>query len=174
MNSPGKDFEWVWSDPSHLEAHIRDFLVHPSELLEELYPAVLKLMPEEAEILAANSEHEELGFLQSFNLSRVVGNSGLRNVCEDESPSFWGYRIGRRIPSHLCLGSKEPTARLCLWGRWEPGKFIIHTMYPGEIAPREIHDPALSLEELDEAIDFWRCHAIVVNKDEYHLKVSDT
>ena len=42
-------------------------------------------------------------------------------------------------------------------------------MYPGQVAPREIHDPELPLKELQDAIDFWRCHAIVVSEGEYTL-----
>ncbi len=167
MNLPAKDFEWVWSDPSHLDAHIRDFLIHPSELLGLIYSDVLDLKPEENVIIDAFKGKIKLGFQQSFELSEPVGDSGLVNVCESGISSFWGYRIGRSIPSHLCLGKKEQTNRLCLWGRWEPGKFVIHTMYPGQVAPREIHDPAIPLEELQEAIDFWRCHAIVVREGEY-------
>jgi len=169
MNSLEKDFEWVWSDPSHLDAHIRDFLIHPSKLLELIYPEVLDLKPEAELIQDALNRKEELWLQQSFLLSEPVGKSGLKNVCEDGNSSFWGYRIGRTLPSHLCLGAKELTKSLCLWGRWEPGKFVIHTMYPGQVAPREIHDPELPLKELQTAIDFWRCYAIVVSEGEYSL-----
>ena len=169
MNTSVMDFEWVWSDPSHLEAHIRDFFVHPSELLQDIYPEVLKMKPEEAAILDAFKHKKTLGFQHSFELPEAVGDSGLVNVCESGISSFWGYRIGRSIPSHLCLGDKEPTNSLCLWGRWEPGRFVIHTMYPGKVAPREIHDPELPLEETQAAIDFWRCHAIVVKDGEFSL-----
>ncbi len=167
MNFPSEDFEWVWNDPSHLDAHIRDFLIHPSELLELIHPEVLKLKPEERDILDAFKGNKTLGFQHSFELPDPVGDSGLVNVCESGNPSFWGYRIGRSIPSHLCLEKKELTTSLCLWGRWEPGKFVIHTMYPGQVAPREIHDPELPLAELQAAVDFWCCHAIVVSEGEY-------
>ena len=169
MNTHEKDFEWTWSNPSHLDAHIRDFLIHPSELLELIYLEVLDLKPEAELIQDALNRKEELWLQQSFLLSESVGKSGLKNICEDGISSFWGYRIGRTLPSHLCLGEKELTKSLCLWGRWEPGKFVIHTMYPGQVAPREIHDPELPLKELQTAIDFWRCYAIVVSEGEYSL-----
>ena len=169
MIFPVKEFEWVWSDPSHLDAHIRDFLIHPSKLLDSIYGEVADMKPEAGLIQDAFNRKKELWLQQSFQLSEPVGKSGLKNICEDDSSSFWGYRIGRTLPSHLCLGEKELTKSLCLWGRWEPGKFVIHTMYPGQVAPREIHDPELPLKELQTAIDFWRCHAIVVSEGEYTL-----
>jgi hypothetical protein len=56
---------------------------------------------------------------------------------------------------------------VCLWGWWEPDAFIIHTVYPGKVAPREIHDPEIPLSELPAAIEFWRRHAIMTTVDGY-------
>ena len=164
-----RDFRWVWNDPSHRAAHSGDFITDPDRVLELLAPRIALRMPDEASMAAPYRDRPELAFHDDFELEEPVGLSGLRNVCDESIPSFWGYRPGRRIPSHLCLGEKAPTQWICLWGWWEPGRFVIHTLYPGRVAPREIHDPDLSTEDIPAAIEFWRCHAIVVGEGEYSL-----
>jgi hypothetical protein len=166
-NSTG--FEWVWNDPDHLDAHRKDFLEDPSEILAAIYEQVAGLQPEERKVQAAYDAGEELWLHRDIQFPDPVGWTGLRDVCLDKGKSFWGFRTGRSIPSHLCLGEKEKTSWLCLWGRWEPRRFVIHTIYPGRVAPREIHDPSLPPEEIQRSIDFWRCHAIVVGDGEYSL-----
>ena len=172
MNPAESGFEWIWNDPAHMDAHIRDFLTDPSDILASIHEQIAALRPDEEDIQNAFERHEELWLHQDIQFPEPVGWTGLREVCTDETPSFWGYRTGRSLPSHLCLGEKEQTAWLCLWGRWEPGRFVIHTIYPGRVAPREIHDPELPIEKLQESIDFWRCHAIVVCDGEYQFTLN--
>ena len=166
-------FDWVWEDPAHLDAHIKDFLVEPSKILASIHKRIAEMKPEEKQIQDSFERKEALWFHRDIELSEPVGWTGLRNVCVDGTSSFWGYRSGRTLPSHLCLGEKKQTTWLCLWGRWEPDRFIIHTMYPGRIAPREIHDPELQIGELQNSIDFWRCHAIVVTEGEFSPELRD-
>lgn len=156
-------FEWRWRDPSHLEAHRDEFLRPLDEILEELRPHAAQRRPAPGGI----TQHDELELHGDFELESTVGESGLREVPPDGSESFWAYRPGRSIPSHLCLGKREPTRHVCLWGRWEPAAFVIHTLYPGRAAPREIHDPEVPLEELPAAIEFWRNHAIITKEGAY-------
>ncbi|WP_143559083.1 hypothetical protein [Alkalispirochaeta americana] len=103
----------------------------------------------------------------SYEYPRFAGVSGLREVPPDGSASFWGYRNKRTIPSHLCEGEKSLTREICLWGWWDSPCFVVHTLYPGAKAPREIHDPDLTLQEIAGAIEFWRVHAIVVEKGDW-------
>ncbi|MFP4378540.1 MAG: hypothetical protein ACLFP4_15970 [Spirochaetales bacterium] len=151
----GSEFEWVWKDPSHLEAHRHEFYVSPDEILELLRP----LVAPPAESGASLHKH--------YALDRIVGESGLRRVAPDGSDSFWAYRLGRQIPSHLCLGERVATNHVCLWGTWHGRTFVIHTLYPGTRAPREIHDPELALADISTSIEFWRTHAIVVTERDY-------
>lgn len=107
---------------------------------------------------------EVRGFLR---YSKPVGVGGLKRIRPWTRDHFWGYRPGRSIPSHLCHGTRRPTRDLCFWGRWEsPWRFVLHTYYPGRPAPREIHDPEITLDELPRAIHFWTRHAIIVESNE--------
>lgn len=161
MSNTRRDgFAWKWNDPSHLEAHRAEFYVPPEEVLEQLYPLVAERRPSE-------SGTGQVPFHADFEFPGVVGETGLKTVAPDGSESFWAYRVGRRIPSHLCLGTRETTRSVCLWGWWAPDAFVIHTLYPGRRAPREIHDPDIELAQLPEAIEFWRTHAIITNEDSF-------
>lgn len=153
------DFEWRWRDPTHLDAHRDEFSRPVEQILEELRPLIAPLRP------SPGADRTEIH--ADWVLERETGASGLREVAPDGSDSFWAYRKGRAIPSHLCLGAPTPTRSVCLWGRWEEGEFVIHTIYPGVAAPREIHDPEISLEELPAAIEFWRNHAIITMPGRY-------
>ena len=121
-----------------------------------------------AEKLVLIPEDQRHGWLhRAFQYPGTVGITGLRTVPPDGTESFWGYRRNRTTISHLCHGTKEPTDRVCLWGWWDGEIFIVHTLYPGEAAPREIHDPELPLDEVAKSLEFWRNHAIVVNKGDW-------
>lgn len=160
-------FEWRWRDASHLDAHRDEFARPVAEILEELRPLAATRRPSTDEIRKALTEGPGPELHADFELAGLVGESGLREVAPDGSQSFWGYRPGRSIPSHLCRGEREPTSRVCLWGRWELDAFVIHTLYPGRAAPREIHDPEIGLDELPGAIEFWRRHAIITKEGQY-------
>lgn len=208
------DFDWKWNDPTHFEAHRKEFARPVEEVLEELRPRLFELGERVREILAAPSPEaagaggsgpstrESAGRAstaadpspeagasdrsgsaaearrhwvhEEWELSAPTGYSGLRGVspgnAAGEGDSFWAYRAGRRIPSHLCLGERELTSWVCLWGWVEPGVFVIHTIYPGRKAPREIHDPELALSQLSEAIEFWRTHAIVTEEGAFSVE----
>ncbi len=171
------DFDWKWNDPTHFEAHRKEFARPVEEILEELRPRLFELGERVREILAAPSPEagaERHWVHEEWELSAPTGYSGLRSVspgnAAGEGDSFWAYRAGRRIPSHLCLGERELTSWVCLWGWVEPGVFVIHTIYPGRKAPREIHDPELALSQLSEAIEFWRTHAIVTEEGAFSVE----
>ena len=167
-------FAWEWRDPSHLDAHREDFSRPVEDILEELRPLVAPTRPRADAFEAPKTGRDDAANLDDtrwvhadWELSRVAGMSGLCRIRADGSESFWAYRTGRHIPSHLCLGHPKPTRSVCLWGWWEPDAFIIHTIYPGKAAPREIHDPEIPLSELPAAIEFWRLHAIITAADGY-------
>ncbi|MEX2443224.1 MAG: hypothetical protein WD492_06455 [Alkalispirochaeta sp.] len=167
-------FLWKWRDPSHIEAHRAEFSRSVEDILEELRPLVASTRPPADVLEVAETTQDGTPRLDDarwvhadWQLSAVAGESGLRQVRTDGSESFWGYRKGRHIPSHLCLGHREPTRSVCLWGWWEREAFVIHTIYPGKAAPREIHDPEISLAALPAAIEFWRRHAIITTPGGY-------
>lgn len=158
-----RSFNWRWNDPDHLAAHRDEFSRPVEQLLEELRPFVADAPITERD----DGGRRRLWVHTDAELSAPVGISGLREVPPDGSASFWAYRRGRRIPSHLCLGEGEPTCLACIWGWWEDESFVIHTLYPGRVAPREIHDPELPLRDIPAAIEFWRRHAIITREGAY-------
>ncbi len=158
-----KSFAWTWRDPSHLEAHRSEFVRPIADVLEELRP----LMPDARTTKRVVGDTQRDWVHIDFELSSETGESGLRRVAADGSESFWAYRRGRQILSHLCLGRRQLTRSVCIWGWWEDEQFVIHTLYPGAVAPREIHDPEIAATDLPAAIEFWRQHAIVTEEGEY-------
>ena len=138
-------------DEAHLRAHLEDFLI-PLEEAFELAAARLAVSPRRR-----GWEHFD------FQAPVKVGLSGLKRLRSWTRGDFWGRRRGRELPSHLYVGKKRVTRSLCVWGLWrEDGSFLLHTIYPGKVAPREIHDPELALGELPASIAFWSRHAIIV------------
>lgn len=150
---------WTWVDPGHLEAHIEDFILSPHELMRLLEP----------EINGKGSSDSKVWIKRDWKMKEITGYSGLRQT-EPGDSSFWAYRKGRKIPSHLSKGKKETTRWITLVGFWQGESFYIHTLYPGRFAPREIHDPSLSLQDLPGAVDFWSRHAIIVEEGDYSLE----
>ncbi len=155
--------EWKWSDPSHFRAHSNDFFRPAEEILREIED----LIPPE-ERIPGRILHGD------FSLQTETGLTGLRDLSSGTDDSFWAYRSGRNIPSHLILGEKKPTVSICLWGRWErEDLFIIHTLYPGHAAPKEIHDKTLKLDEIAESVRFWSRHAIVTEEGAFSFEPYD-
>jgi len=142
----------VQFDAAHLMAHADDFTISWNEVLDGIAGALAGCDARTGVV------HD--GFVQA----REVGMTGVVAV-EPGDSSFWGYRLGRNVPSHLIVGPKAPTRDLCVWGEWlAPDRFDLWTCYPGGPAPREIHDPEIGFDEIDEAIAFWSAHAIVVDR----------
>lgn len=160
-------FAWRWNDPTHLEAHRTEFIRPVEEILEAVRPHLAALRPSPADLTASE---QPVMVHADWTLERPTGYSGLRNVPPDGSESFWAYRTGRAIPSHLVLGEREETSDICVWGWWEPDTFVIHTVYPGTVAPREIHDPALALADVPRAIAFWSTHAIITAEGAFRFE----
>jgi hypothetical protein len=146
----GGDDVSVSFDPGHLAAHADDFVLTWQEVIDGI---------------AASLEHStpRVGVVHAgFPSQRVVGVTGVVEVGTG-SAAFWGYRPGRTIPSHLIVATKVETREMCVWGEWlSPQRFDLWTCYPGGPAPREIHDPALDLDDIDASIAFWSVHAIVI------------
>lgn len=139
-------------DPAHLEAHRIEYQLPLEQLIELAQAALNKRQPHPG-------SEECIG----LRCPVIVGNGGLKRLWPWTRDDFWAARPGRNIPSHLIIAKRRPTNWLCIWGSWEsPDHFILHTLYPGRPAPREIHDPALPAAALKEAIRFWKRHAIVV------------
>lgn len=146
----------VLRDEAHLRAHLADFSVPLEEALEWA-----------AERLGLESRRTGWAHLE-FAARRQVGFGGLKRLHLWSRGDFWARRRGRRLPSHLIVGRKRATRYLCVWGVWaDEESFMLHTIYPGKVAPREIHDPELPLEELPAALAFWTRHAIVVAPGEW-------
>jgi hypothetical protein len=143
-------------DEEHLKAHAEHFSV-PVDRALEWARARLEALPRRA-----GWEHFD------FKAPQQAGLTGLKTLWPWTRGDFWARRRGRTIPSHLITGHKRPTKRLCVWGFWKDEEtFVLHTLYPGRAAPREIHDPELSLSELPRALRFWTRHAIVVSPSEW-------
>lgn len=163
--------EWIWEDPEHFSAHENDFAIPLDEILALVEKRILAdYLPGAEETLLIHEDYD-MGF--------VCGSSGLIDTLPDTTDdqrdnqpieSFWAYRKQRHIPSHLAFGKKQPTQWICLWGKLVGGKFFIHTVYPGKKAPREIHDPLLTLSEMNEAVAFWNRYAIIIEKGNYSLE----
>ncbi len=142
----------AFRDESHLKAHLADFAVS----LEEALGWVRQVL--EGSETRSGWEHFD------FEAPRIAGKTGLARVWPWTRGDFWARRKGRAIPSHLILGSKKDTRWLCVHGLWQnEASFLLHTLYPGRVAPREIDDPGISPDELPEARAFWRRHAIIVS-----------
>ena len=147
----GEDPIVVQFDATHLMAHADDFTISWQQVLGGIAGALARCD------VRVGVVHD--GFVQASE----VGMTGVVTV-EPGDLSFWGYRPDRNIPSHLIGGTKVITQDLCVWGEWlAPDRFDLWTCYPGGPAPREIHDPEMGLDEIDESIAFWSTHAIVVD-----------
>lgn len=153
-------FIWTWKDLEHFKAHKKEFIRPIDTILNDL-----------KDILYPNKDRiPGQWFHKDFQLVDCCGLSGLISITKQGIKSFWAYRVGRTIPSHLALGEKIPTNWVCLWGVWKEDGFMIHTIYPGKKAPREIHDPDIKLEELPKATEFWSKYAILTEEGEYSLE----
>jgi hypothetical protein len=121
---PGADFEILIEDEGHFAAHANDLYLSRQEVMNIITKELFG-RPREGDVRAV-IEH-----------SQPVGLTGIETLSIHEEQSFWGYRQGRSIPSHLIYGQKQPTRRLAFWGYWkDPASFVLTTFYPGEIAPR--------------------------------------
>lgn len=147
----GEDRIVMSYNANHLSAHIADFSLSWPDVVDAIGDSLNRCGTRQGLV------HE--GFVQKIE----VGLTGLVEV-ERGDPSFWGYRPGRTVPSHLIVGTRVITRELCVWGKWVTrDRFELLTCYPGGPAPREIHDSELGLDQIDEAIEFWSTHAIVVD-----------
>jgi len=143
-------------DEDHLNAHLDHFSVTLDQALAWVRHRL------EASSTRSGWEHFD------FRAPRRVGLTGLKTLRPWTRGDFWACRRGRSCPSHLIVSRKHPTRTLCVWGFWQDDStFILHTLYPGRVAPREIHDPELSPSEMGDAVRFWARHAIIVSPSEW-------
>jgi hypothetical protein len=144
--------ELIIKNPAHLEAHRKEFLFPLDVILEEVRKALACRMP---------CPGQEEVFV--WKTKRPVGTGGLAKIHFWTSGDCWAPRTGRSIPSHLIYGKRPKIRTLCIWGTWKSETvFELHTVYPGKPAPREIHDPQLTGEQMRESVNFWARHAIIV------------
>ena len=151
---PGGSIRIVARDESHFGAHAEELLIDRSEV-ESIIRAELQRSIRGGSVRNA------------VRHSRPVGFSGLQRVRLGDKRSFWAPRPERTIPSHLIVGRRRRTRWLCFWGEWQDAEtFVLHTFYAGKPAPREIHDPDASADELKRAVEFWSTHAIIVEESD--------
>lgn len=156
-------------DPTHLEAHRAEFLQPLEDILVIVEKAVTqKALETDAQCAKDPSLRAKLFPREESFLVRgkkPVGKGGLRRIWPWTKGDYWAPRTGRTIPSHLIDGKGRKTRNLCIWGRWENERaFVLHTVYAGKPAPREIHDPNILPEDISRAIAFWKTHAIIVER----------
>lgn len=150
-----KDFQITFRDEGHLRAHVDHFSV-------PLDRALVWVRARLATQVRSGWAHFD------FACPEAVGYTGLKVIRPWTRDDFWARRRGRTIPSHLIVAGKTRTKRLCVWGFWnDEHSFVLHTLYPGRVAPGEIHDPELPPSELPEALKFWTRHAIAVAPGEW-------
>lgn len=78
--------------------------------------------------------------------------------------AWWDYRPGRPTPSRFVAGNPVPVAVLTAWLRRESAETAtLLTLYPGEPAPREVHDPELRELERHDSHEFWGTHALIAS-----------
>jgi hypothetical protein len=146
-------------DTEHLRAHRRDFRLPIRQILV-LAARRLNSLARPSRTGRAARDHVSLCVIAPA----VVGLSGLVRA---DRRAFWAFRRGRHRPSHLTRGRKRRTRALTIHGRWVSRRRFRVDTNAGRPAPREIHDPRLRTEELDEAIAFWASHAIVVQRGDF-------
>lgn len=152
----------VPADETHFKAHEAELEISRDEVLAIIRAELTRRRNEYTRL---HPEGEDTEVRTYVRCKRPVGKGGLKRIRPWTRNHFWDYRPGRNIPSHLCRSTPGRTRDLCFWGHWSSGdRFILHTFYPGRPAPREIHDPDITLEELPEAIRFWATHAIIVER----------
>lgn len=135
-------------DMPHIAAHLTAFEI-PFSRVVDLVRRTIARRPRGEVVKAVRSS-------SNIGVSKCV-------TLKPRDVAFWGHRPGREIPSHLVVGAGRPTREMTIVGRWlDRKRFFVRTVYPGPLAPREIHDPEITLGEIDEAIAFWSTHALVV------------
>lgn len=131
---------WQWADPKHFEAHQDDFIRPVGEILEELHGF---LPPFQA---ASKSDKP---IVLECELEEPVGRSGLKVVrpeADKKDESFWAFRRGRAIPSHLIFAEKELTRWVCLWGwRKKMASLFIRSIRDAVLHGRSMIPPSPSI-----------------------------
>ncbi len=149
-----RKIELVIPHPEHLETHRQEFIIPLDEVLDIV-----------REILSEKTPNPGFEDVFVYKTPYFVGMGGLATIHFWTTDDYWNYRKERTILSHLIKRKRPKIKTICIWGYWETeNKFLLHTVYPGNIAPREIHDPELTPETMREAVRFWSKHAIIVDK----------
>lgn len=139
-------------DTAHIAAHIDAFIVSFDRVIELVGRAL---------------QDDRTGEVKrAIRAPYIVGLSKCVRLRRSDRP-FWGIRAGRNNPSHLIVGAAHPSRDVAIVGHWENrSRFFLRTVYAGPLAPREVHDPGIKLEEIDDSIRFWTTHALVVDANE--------
>lgn len=132
----------------HLNAHLDDLLEPLDRVLERVRAALPAELP--------------LGVVRVVTVRCDVPIGRSRCVPVAGRRTWWGYRPDRRIPSHLAAGEPALVSTLTAWvRRASDDRIDLLTVYPGEPAPKERHDPSLTDAERPEAEAFWAAHALI-------------
>ena len=81
----------------------------------------------------------------------------------DESDKIvYKQRVGRYGETPFVAGKPATVTDTVtvVIARVTDGCYICKTAYPGEVSPKEPHDPSLTEEEKAECFQFWKTHAI--------------
>lgn len=135
-------------DDGHLAAHADDFLVPLDDVLARVRAAIPADAPIGTPFSVVVQAEQPLG------RSRCVPTAGRR--------TWWGFRPGRSIPSHLAAGEPEDVSVITAWlCRDDADNATVTAVYPGLPAPYEIHDPDMPEAERPVSAAFWRDRALL-------------
>lgn len=101
----------------------------------------------------------------TVDMGRTIGT----DMCVSTGPDdkiVWQARKGRTTPSRMVLGREPEPTSLVTVGICtdDDGLETVFTAFPGQLAPKELHDPRLKEEERAEAETFWATHALVAEE----------
>lgn len=101
----------------------------------------------------------------TVNMDRTIGT----DMCVSTGPDdkiVWQSRKGRTTPSRMVLGREPEPTSLVTVGICtdDDGLETVFTAFPGQLAPKELHDPRLREDERPEAEAFWAVHALVAEE----------
>lgn len=101
----------------------------------------------------------------TVDMGRTIGTDPCVSTGPDDK-IVWQARKGRTTPSRMVLGREPEATNLVTVGICtdDDGLETVFTAFPGQLAPKELHDPRLREDERPEAEAFWAVHALVAEE----------